>query len=169
MTRAQLEVVTSLVTIPLDVVCELPRSGLDRISISLHSLDTDRYFQLYGGGSLSSFHRRLAILTEACNREAPSATVDFAMVTMQSNLAELTAIVSQAGARSVSVHPVIVRESVPGAFEQEVDCAGLTRGTFWIDLNRGIEAARKQTPAVQITVARPVEPGKSWHSGGLVS
>jgi len=62
---ATLELVTSLVTMPLEVVRRLPDSGIDRISISLHSTDPARFVEIYGGGTLEAFERRLEILRQA--------------------------------------------------------------------------------------------------------
>ena len=59
MTRAQVEMVTSLVSMPVETIRRLAGSGIDRVSISLHSLDQKRFPMLYGGGALESFERRL--------------------------------------------------------------------------------------------------------------
>src|SRR5580692_11477619 len=48
MTPAQVEMVTSLVSMPVETIPRLAGSGIDRVSISLHSLDHKRFPILYG-------------------------------------------------------------------------------------------------------------------------
>jgi MoaA/NifB/PqqE/SkfB family radical SAM enzyme len=161
-TRAQVEMVTSLVSMPMETIPRLAGSGIDRISISLHSVDRKTFPVLYGGGSLESFERRLESLLHAARHESRPPAIDFAAVAMQSNAGELPAIASLAaksGASMLSIHPVIRRDGVPLRFALEADDDGRLTGAFQAALDSNVKAARDANPGVRISVARPPDLG----------
>jgi MoaA/NifB/PqqE/SkfB family radical SAM enzyme len=124
---AILEMVTSLVSMPLDVVRALPDSGIDRISISLHSTDPARFAEIYGGGTLDAFERRLNLLRQRIEASTRPPVIDFAFVAMHRNAASLRPVATLAastGATGLSIHPVIRRTGVPDVFAAESDSAG---------------------------------------------
>lgn len=167
-TRAQVEMVTSLVSMPMETIRRLPGSGIDRVSISLHSLDQKAFPILYGGGALESFERRLESLLQLARRESRPPTIDFAVVAMDSNVAELPAIASLAagsGASLLSVHPVIRRPGVPPKFDIEADPDGTLTEGFQSALDSNVTAARDANPGVRISVARP--PDSGHHRGAF--
>ena len=114
---AQVELVTSLVSIPWDVVERLPGSGLDRLSVSLHTLEPDQFGAIYGGGTLKALESRLDRLASACQllpHQAPM--IDLAMVAMQSNVGQIAGVAAlgeRLGAPILSIHPILQREGVP--------------------------------------------------------
>lgn len=157
-TGAQVEMVTSLVSMRMETIRSLAGSGIDRISISLHSVDPKRFPILYGGGALESFEQRLKCLLQAVRHEARPPAIDFAVVAMNSNMAELSAIVSLAvksGATSLSIHPVISRLGVPPRFDHETGKGGRLTEAFQIALDSNVKAARDANPGVRVSVARP--------------
>ena len=157
-THAQAEIVTSLVSMPPETILRLAGSGIDRISISLHSLDKKRFPILYGGGSLDSFERRLESLLQAARHASRPPAIDFAAVAMESNVTELAAIASlaaQSGASALSIHPVIRRPGVPAGFETEAGDDGKLTAAFQTALDSNVSAARDTNPGVRISVARP--------------
>jgi len=161
-TRAHVEMVTSLVTMPVETIRELPGSGIDRISISLHSLDRKMFPILYGGGTLESFARRLEGLLQAARHESRPPVIDFAVVAMDSNVTQLSAIASltaESGASSLSIHPVIRRPGVPPGFDIELDHVGRLTEPFQKALDSNVKAARDANPGVRISVARPPDFG----------
>ena len=165
-TRAHVEMVTSLVSMPVETIRALAGSGIDRVSISLHSLDQKRFPILYGGGALESFERRLQCLLHAVRHESRPPAIDFAVVAMHSNVTELPAIASLAaksGASSLSIHPVIHRPGVPPLFDIETGAEGRLTGAFQIALDSNVQAARDANPGVRICVARP--PHFAHHRG----
>jgi radical SAM protein with 4Fe4S-binding SPASM domain len=165
-TGAHVEMVTSLVSMPMETIRRLAGSGIDRVSISLHSLDRKRFPILYGGGALESFEQRLKCLLQAVRHESRPPAIDFAVVAMDSNVAELPAIVAlaaQSGASSLSIHPVISRPGVPDRFDIETGEEGRLTGAFQTALDSSVKAARDGNPGVRVGVARPPDFG---HHGG---
>jgi len=167
-TRAHVEMVTSLVSMPMETIRRLAGSGIDRVSISLHSLDQKRFPIVYGGGALESFERRLKSLLQAARNESRPPAIDFAVVAMHSNVTELPAIASLAaksGASSLSIHPVIRRSGVPPRFDIEAGEEGRLTEAFQIALDSNVKAARDASPGVRICVARP--PDFGHHRGAF--
>ena len=165
-TRAHVEMVTSLVSMPMGTIRKLAGSGIDRLSISLHSLDHKRFPILYGGGSLDAFEQRLECLLQTARQESQPPAIDFAVVAMHSNVTELPALVSLAaksGASSLSIHPVIQRLGVPRRFDIETDGEGRLNEAFQRALDSNVKAARDANPGVRVCVARPPDLG---HHGG---
>jgi MoaA/NifB/PqqE/SkfB family radical SAM enzyme/GT2 family glycosyltransferase len=158
LTGAQTEMVTSLVSMPMETLLKLPGSGIDRISISLHTLEKSKFPMLYGGGSLEGFERRLDALMRASRLETRPPVIDMATVAVQSNVNELAAVSSVAaacGATSLSVHPVIRRPGVPELFHIEVQPGGRMVEDFERELEASIARASDINPGVRISVARP--------------
>jgi radical SAM protein with 4Fe4S-binding SPASM domain len=168
LTRAHVEMVTSLVSMPIGTIHRLAGSGIDRVSISLHSLDQKRFPILYGGGSLDSFEQRLKCLLQAVREQSRPPAIDFAVVAMHSNVTELPAIASLAaksGASSLSIHPVIRRPGVPPRFDIEAGEEGRLTEAFQSALNSNVKAARDANPGVRVSVARPPDAGQ--HCGAF--
>lgn len=162
-TGAQVEMVTSLVSMPMGTIRRLAGSGIDRVSISLHTLDQMRFPILYGGGTLESFEQRLKCLLQTVRSESRPPAIDFAVVAMDSNVAELPAIVSlagQSGASSLSIHPVISRPGVPPRFDRETGEDGRLTQAFQIAFDSSVQAARDANPGVRVCVARPPDFGR---------
>jgi radical SAM protein with 4Fe4S-binding SPASM domain len=162
LTRVRVEMVTSLVSMPMGTIRRLAGSGIDRVSISLHSLDEKRFPILYGGGVLESFEQRLKCLLQAVRHESRPPAIDFAFVAMHSNVIELPAIVSLAaksGASSLSIHPVISRLGVPPRFDMETGEEGRLTEAFQMVLDSNVKAARDANPGVRVCVARPPDFG----------
>ena len=160
-TRAHVEMVTSLVSMPMGTIPRLAGSGIDRVSISLHSLDQKTFPILYGGGSLDSFEQRLKCLLQAVRWESRPPAIDFAVVAMHSNVTELPAIaslVAKSGASLLSIHPVIRRPGVPSRFDIEAGEEGRLTEAFHAALNASVKAARDANPGVRVSVARPPHP-----------
>jgi radical SAM protein with 4Fe4S-binding SPASM domain len=158
---AILEMVTSLVTMPLDVVRALPDSGIDRISISVHSTDPTRFTEIYGGGTLDGFERRLDLLRQGIDASLRPPVIDFAFVAMYRNAADLrsvTTLAASAGATALSIHPVIRRTGVPDVFAAESDRAGRLTHAFRTLLESEAETARRSHAALPVVIARPSKP-----------
>lgn len=159
--RSQVEMVTSLVSMPLETVRRLAASGIDRISISLHTLAAAQFPLIYGGGGLESFSGRLETLLEAARRAQRPPAIDFAMVALESNLIHMPAIASVAarsGAALLSVHPVIRRPGVPAGFNAEAAENGVLTPAFEDALGRQLRVAQARNPELRISVARTAEP-----------
>ena len=154
---------TSLVTIPWDVVDRLPASGLDRLSVSLHTLEHDRFGAIYGGGTLKALEARLDRLVSASQLlpdQAPM--IDLAMVAMQSNvdqIAGVAALGERLGAPLLSIHPILQREGVPYRAHCETRADGHLTGDFLAAIETNVQAASNEAGLIQISIARPKEYG----------
>lgn len=156
---AQVELVTSLVSIPWDVVERLPGSGLDRLSVSLHTLEPDQFGAIYGGGTLKALESRLDRLVSACQllpHQAPM--IDLAMVAMQSNVGQIAGVAAlgeRLGAPILSIHPILQREGVPYHAHCETRPDGHLTDEFLADIETNVQAASKEASLIQISIARP--------------
>jgi GT2 family glycosyltransferase len=156
---AQVELVTSLVSIPWDVVERLPASGLDRLSVSLHTLEPDQFASIYGGGTLKALKSRLDHLVSACQLlpdQAPM--IDLAMVAMQSNLGQIAGVAAlgeRLGAPILSIHPVLQREGVPYHARCETRPDGHLTDEFLADIETNVHVASQESGLIQISIARP--------------
>ncbi len=159
---AQVEMVTSLVTIPWEVIDRLPASGLDRLSVSLHTLDSGQFSSLYGGGTLQALETRLERLTSACQLLPDHAPmIDLAMVAIDSNVDQIAGIASlgeRLGAPILSIHPVLQREGVPYRPQGETRSDGHLTHEFLARVETNVRAASASSGLIQVGVARPKRP-----------
>jgi len=154
-TGASVELVSALGSAKPALVREIAASGLDRLTVSLHTLDPQQYGELYRFSSLDDVKRNLEILAGSPR----SPIVDLAFVAMERNLDELPKVARYAafiGAAEVSVHPVIERDPLPQAFHQE-------RKIDFIDQVR--DQAKAASAFVPVTVARPLPPAQVHQTG----
>lgn len=158
-TSAHVEMVTSLVSTPISVVERLPGSGIDRISISCHTLDTEQFGNIYGAGSLDQLLTRIRILQKARGLSPHPCVVDFAAVVMRENVHEIQQIASLAaalGAPELSLHPVIRRPGVPYPAVFELLGDGSLTEEFQGLVDGEVETARAAYPDLAISIARPL-------------
>jgi MoaA/NifB/PqqE/SkfB family radical SAM enzyme len=157
-TGATTELVTALASLPDRLVEPLVRSGLDRLTLSLHTLDEGQFHAIYGYGSVASVRRKLAAIVAARNRvDSPRPAVDLAFVAMRRNLGQLLPIASFAsrnGLAGLAIHPVIRRDPTPDAFTHELDGDRL-RPEFLAELASHIDEVRRQHPDVPLSVSTP--------------
>ena len=177
-TGAQTELVTAFASISPSLIPQIIESGLDRITISLHTMYPAQYRTLYGFGSLEVLRDRIAQFIEtrkALGRKTPQ--IDFAFVAMRRNLSQLPALVHYAehiGVKDIFVHPVLRRDPIPYVFEEEI-LAGQTHPEFAAALQREIRAA-KNGSKVRVTVSSPdtgaplqLGPSPEYYPGELPS
>ena len=169
--RAQVELVTSLVTIPWDVVDRLPASGLDRLSVSVHTLDHHRFGAIYGGGTLKALEARLDRLfcaSQILPDQAPM--IDLAMVAMQSNVEQIAGIAAlgeRMGAPLLSIHPILQREGVPYRAQCETRADGRLKDDFLAQIKTNVDTASKEAGLIQISIARPKQLGPDVAPGAF--
>lgn len=158
-TGAATELVSALSTANNRTVRTLVDAGLDRLTISLHSLDGGQYREIYGADRLLQLRDRVRELLEyreACGKAKP--VLDFSFVAMADNLNQLEPLAkfaAQAGSPSICVHPVIRRDPVAADFSGELDRTGGLRAEFIEKVRKAVESARGLHAAVEIEVARP--------------
>jgi hypothetical protein len=100
-------------------------SGLDRITVSLHSMNPEVFQEIYRGSSLGAMRRAIEFLLKA-KQESRSETprIDISFVATRTTLPELPAIASfarESGIEEISVIPVIRRDDVAAEFRQELE------------------------------------------------
>lgn len=157
-TGAATELVTALASLPDRLIPDLATSGLDRLTLSLHTMDPQQYRQIYGYGSIDAVRRKVASLIAARDAAgAPGPTLDIAVVAMRRNLSELPAIAAFAediGATGLAIHPVIRRDPIAERFEAELDGERL-RPEFLADLDQALAAVRTRHPDLALSVSTP--------------
>ena len=116
---------SAFASLPLHHIEPLVRSGLDRLTVSIHSLDSRAYDDIYRFSSLGDLQIRLRALRECQDRlGTPKPALDFAFVAMDRNLDQISELASYArelGVRDVFVHPLIRRDEIPVQFPAELD------------------------------------------------
>lgn len=157
-TGAFTELVTALSSAPETLVQRIVESRLDRLAVSIHTLDEAQYRDIYGFGSLEALKSRIAQVTrlkQLLGKQKPK--LDFCFVAMSQNvdqLAPVTRYAKEAGASEVFVHPIIGRHPVPYSFSRELTENRLTT-EFKDSLRQSLAAARAVCPDVPITVLNP--------------
>lgn len=156
-TGAAVELVTALGAAGDGLIDQLSRSGLTRLTVSIHAADEGRFAQIYRYSSLATVRGKLVRFLSLTRDADDPTTVDLAFVAMRRNLNELGGVAemaSEMGLRSISVFPVIRRDEIPVSFP-ELDCAGdATRG-FRETLTGTIESVSAEHPGIDIVVSNP--------------
>lgn len=157
-TGAATELVSAFSTISQPLLRGIVESGLDRLAISLHTMDPEQYQAIYQFGSLDLLKRRVADFFElraALGVQKPR--LDFCFVAMRENLHQLPAVAAYAhsvGAPEISIHPIIGRHLVAHDFSRELEGNQLRTG-FKDELRREVEALRRALPAFRVNVLNP--------------
>ena len=157
-TGAATELVTAFSTVPESLLRGIVESGLDRLAISLHTMDPAQYQAIYKFGSLDLLRRRVADFLELKARlglQRPR--LDFCFVAMSENLDQLLAVAEYAraaGAPELSIHPIIGRHLVPHDFSQELQGNQLRDG-FKEALRNSVAALRAAQPDFTVNVLNP--------------
>ena len=173
-TGAATELVSAFSTISGPLLRGILESGLDRLAVSLHTMDAEQYRQIYKFGSLELLRRRVAEFLElkaALGLQKPR--LDFCFVAMRENLDQLPAVAEYArslGLAELSIHPIIGRHLVPHDFSREL--AGMKlRSGFKEELRASVGAVRRDHPNFTVNVLNPdLDPNpKLSHSPGYYS
>ncbi|HTD38419.1 MAG TPA: glycosyltransferase, partial [Candidatus Limnocylindrales bacterium] len=157
-TGAVTELVSAFATFPERGMERLVRSGLDRLTISLHTLDEAQFGAIYRHMSVADMTRKIEALLrvrDALGSRKPA--VDFAVVAMQRNLAEIPRIAAYAeslGIAQLFVHPVISRDPLPVRFDDELD-KGRLRPQFVAALSRTVAETCARHPGLKIDFSTP--------------
>ena len=135
----------------------LASSPLDRLSVSLHTMNAGQFQELYRFSSLDSMRRNLDEFLKTRNgRERP--ILDFAFVALERNLDQLKLVASLAreiGVSEITIHPVIRRDAIPVSFPSELDETQRLRPGFKQRVLSEATAVSAAFPELQITIANP--------------
>ncbi|HEX3462870.1 MAG TPA: SPASM domain-containing protein [Candidatus Elarobacter sp.] len=157
-TGAVTELVSAFATFPERQMERFVRSGLDRLTISLHTLDDQQFRGVYRHMSLDDMKRKIEHFLRvraAAGSEKPS--LDFAVVAMQRNLDQLPRIADYAeslGVRQLFVHPVISRDPLPVRFDDELE-DGVLKPPFVGALSRTVAEIAARHPRLKVDFSRP--------------
>lgn len=169
---ARTELVSAFASVPSELLPELAQSGLDRLSVSLHTLEEEQFREIYDYGSLEQMKARLGEFRRL-TRERPSApALDFAFVAMERNLDQLEPVTAYAralGVRQIFLCPVIRRDTLPAGFDAELDSENRLTELFKARVRAQVEHARRQHPEIELIVANPeVEGAGALPEGGRI-
>jgi MoaA/NifB/PqqE/SkfB family radical SAM enzyme len=173
-TGAATELVTAFSTISPTLLRSIIESGLDRLAISLHTMDSAEYQTIYRFGSLDLLKRRVADFLEMkAALGAVKPRLDFCFVAMKENLHQLHAVAEYARSAGVperSVHPIIGRHQAPYDYSRELDANRLRDG-FKDELRAAVEALRSRHPGFTVNVLNPdIDPNPGLcHTPGYYS
>lgn len=157
-TGACTEVVTALSSISPSVLREIAESGLDRLAVSLHTMDPQQYETIYKFGSLDRLKRRVddfLKLRSSLGQATPR--LDFCFVAMHDNLDQLGPVAEYArsvGAVELGVHPIIGRHLVARDFSKEL-AANRLRDEFKNRLRQTVASVASAQPGITLNVLNP--------------
>lgn len=124
-TGARTELVSAFATFPETMITKLVGSGLDNLTISLHTMDAEQYKAIYRHGSLDRLKGNIdRFLQERERHGANTPELSLAFVAMRRNLSQLPAVADygkRIGAVDLFVQPVHIRDSLPERFDEELN------------------------------------------------
>ncbi len=152
---AATELVTSLVPASRELLGDIVRGPLDRLAVSLHTMDEDQFRRIYGGAHLSQLLENIEwVLGQRAKTGSSGPRLDFCFVAIEDNLPQLIPVARYArecGARDVFIHPVIGRYLIPRQFPRELKGERLT-ASFKQHLRDSVAEAKREVPGVTFTV-----------------
>lgn len=155
-TGAQVELVSALASLKPERLEAALDAGLSRLTVSLHTLDSDRYDAIYRFSRLSAMHERLQQVLDWRARNEGPFVVDLAFVAMERNLDELPAIAELAaelGIGVLAVHPLIGRDPLPLGSAVEHGEDGKLTAAFSTRLHHMLAQARERAPELAIQLS----------------
>ena len=158
LTGAQVELVSTIASLKADQLESMLRAGLNRLTVSLHTLNPNQFTSLYRYSSLDCLLRNLEHVQVLAPTLKQPFTLDLAFVAMANNVDELPAIAEFAVARGIhtlAVHPLIGRDPLPDAGQEELDAQGRLRVPFARRLVDAIATAKERCPQVRCQVSSP--------------
>lgn len=158
-TGAFVELVSALASASDAMIGELAASGLDRLTVSLHTTAPAQYDAIYRYGSWETLHARLARFAALCRDQPRPPILDFAFVAMDRNLTDLDGVAALAdslGVQNISIFPVIRRDEIPVPFPAELTMLGEPRGAFIERVRTAAARAMQDHPGVGLAIANPL-------------
>src|SRR5262245_21020340 len=129
-TGAYTELVTALSSASANLVRQIVESDLDRLAVSIHTVDEKQYQDIYGFGSLRALKERIDDVIQLKIRlQKSTPKLDFCFVAMSQNLDQLLPVsryAVEAGVSELFIHPIIGRHPVPYDFSRELSSNKLT-------------------------------------------
>jgi MoaA/NifB/PqqE/SkfB family radical SAM enzyme len=170
-TGAHTELVSAFASIRPEVLRGLVEVPLDRLTVSLHTLDPEQFGRIYRHASLSLLRERVSELNRLKSElvsELPD--IDIAFVAMRENLGQLEAVAAYAagtGFSQLTVCPVIRRDPVEREFKEELKGNRLTPA-FEAALQQAVAKARARGSGLPVSVEEYARDGDRAHAGARV-
>lgn len=155
-TGAFVEMVSALGSAPESLLGPLSRSGLNRLTVSLHAADPETFAAIYRHSSFAAVRSRLGRFLELGRETGAAPIVDLAFVAMDSNLAQLfgvAALASEFGLRDITIFPVLRRDEIPVQFPVELVPSGARRPEFLARVQAEVERTARQHPEIRLTIS----------------
>jgi MoaA/NifB/PqqE/SkfB family radical SAM enzyme/GT2 family glycosyltransferase len=159
-TGAFVEMVSVMATVPESLLGPLSQSGLNRLTVSVHATEAEKFQEIYRHSSFATLRSRLERFLELC-RASPFGpgvppVVDLAFVAMDTNLAELPSVASlgsELALHDITIFPVMRRDEVPEQFVGELAPGGVRRPEFEHRMRAAVSAAAQSHPQIRFTVS----------------
>ncbi len=155
-TGAQVELVSALASLKPQRLEAALDAGLSRLTVSLHTLDPDRFDAIYRFGKLAAMYERLQQVLDWRARNERPFVVDLAFVAMERNLDELPEIAELARDLDIgvlAVHPLIGRDPLPLGAAVEHGSDGTLTAAFRARLQIALAQAQQRAPSLAIQVS----------------
>ena len=159
---AFIELVSAFSLIAPEMVAPLARSGLGRLTVSVHAVDDAKYREIYRYGSFAQLEARLTEFLAASAAAPHPPAVDFAFVAMDRNLdqlAHVAAFAERMGVGEVTIWPVLRRDEIPEPFSSELEPGGEARGEFLERVTAAAAEVERAGVGVRLLLSRPVKAG----------
>ena len=153
---AFVEMVSALATAPESLLRALSQSGLNRLTVSVHATDPEKFAEIYRHSSFATLRARLEYFVELCRATPRAPVVDLAFVAMDTSLAQLASVAELANALSlheITIFPVMRRDEIPVPFSTELNASGAHRPEFQDRLRAAVDRAARDLPEIKITVS----------------
>ncbi|MGD0775459.1 MAG: SPASM domain-containing protein [Candidatus Solibacter sp.] len=159
-TGAFVEMVSVMATVPESLLGPLSQIGLNRLTVSVHATDVEKFAEVYRYSSFVTLRSRLERFLELC-RAAPGPkgappVVDLAFVAMDTNLTELPSVASLASElalHDIAIFPVMRRDEIPAQFVSELAPGGVRRPEFEKRMAAVVNGTAQSYPEIRITVS----------------
>ncbi len=157
-TGAVVELVSAFSSIKKALIEQLVKADLDRLSVSIHTVNERQYQSIYGFGDVESLKERLSLL-RYWQRETglvfPS--VDIAFVAMDQNIDQMVNVCQLAEEfkiNQIDVHPIIRRDDIPEKFEKELS-KGKLRTSFLQKMEKVVKDVGSLFPDIKLNYSTP--------------
>jgi radical SAM protein with 4Fe4S-binding SPASM domain len=157
-TGAYVELVSALVNVGDANLHPLCESGLNRLTVSIHTTDPVRYAEIYRYGSFDALSAKLTRFLELCRERPVAPVVDLAFVAMDSNLQDLPGVARLAqtlGLRDIHVFPVMRRDDIPIQFPTELAEPDVYHTEFQRRVTAMVERAVNEYKGTSIAICNP--------------
>lgn len=161
-TGAFVELVSALVNVADTTLSELSTSGLNRLTVSVHTTDVARFHEIYRYGSFDLLDGKLRKFAELCRQNAAAPILDLAFVAMDRNLEDLEGVARLAASlqvRELNIFPVMRRDEIPVQFPMELTGPSAYQADFQSRVVSTVDAVAREFPAVTFQVCNPAFSG----------